>query len=247
MKLVILFLMFFSTVAFAEAPKNWFPVGKSGATTIYAMKAKCEAVEGQSCFDITGKDPRYHTVQTVQVDDMSKPIWKAPYNSGACDDALDCAAKIGAAQSSDPCDSGDAYKYEENKLLPGWTYFCSKLLGYEQIETQSLVEDAGLKTSIQAADTAKAQQAAAEDAVFKNMAFGKRLKAKIAVINLTRGLTEVQVKDFVDTFESINRLLDAGAIQTARSNINGLVPDEVLLRQVDKDKILAEIDAYLAP
>ena len=36
--------------------ENWFPVGKAGAKTTYADKASCELAEGQSCYEITGKD-----------------------------------------------------------------------------------------------------------------------------------------------------------------------------------------------
>ena len=33
--------------------ENWFPVGKSGAKTIYTKKSKCETAEGQLCFPVT--------------------------------------------------------------------------------------------------------------------------------------------------------------------------------------------------
>ena len=237
--LITILLLTFSNAQAA----NWFPVGKEGAATVYTKKAKCETAEGQTCFDITNKDRRYHDVQTVQVDDESKPIWKASYNTGACDNPTDCGNEISEA---DACDEGDQYQYKKNSLLPGYTYYCTKLLGYEQIDVVKLVENPTLKAQVLAADNAKAQAQAAENAVYNHMAFGKKIKARIAVINLTRGLSEAQVKTFVDNFESINRLLDAGAIQTARSSISGLVPDGSLLRQQDKDLILAEIDAFLA-
>ncbi len=54
---------------------NWFPVGKSGAKTTYVSKSDCEYAEGQACYDITGKDLRYHTLQEVQVGvDGENPI-----------------------------------------------------------------------------------------------------------------------------------------------------------------------------
>lgn len=55
---------------------NWFPVGKEGANKTYSSKSDCESAEGQACYDITGKDLRYHTLQEVQVgeDENQQPI-----------------------------------------------------------------------------------------------------------------------------------------------------------------------------
>jgi hypothetical protein len=39
---------------------NWFPFGKEGANKVYSVKSECESEEGQECYDITGKDIRYH-------------------------------------------------------------------------------------------------------------------------------------------------------------------------------------------
>ena len=41
---------------------NWFPVGKVGANKVYSLKSDCESEEGQVCYEITGKDLRYHSV-----------------------------------------------------------------------------------------------------------------------------------------------------------------------------------------
>jgi hypothetical protein len=47
--------------------KNYFPVGKPGATTTYTDKAACEAAEGQACYDITGVDLETHDLVDVPV------------------------------------------------------------------------------------------------------------------------------------------------------------------------------------
>jgi len=54
---------------------NWYPVGKEGANTTYKDKSACEAAEGQACYDITGKDLRYHSVLPVALlDENSDPL-----------------------------------------------------------------------------------------------------------------------------------------------------------------------------
>lgn len=45
---------------------NFYPVGKSGAKTIYVDKAQCELAEGQACYDITGVDLDTHDLVDQQ-------------------------------------------------------------------------------------------------------------------------------------------------------------------------------------
>lgn len=239
--LIIIFML--PAICFGE---NWYPVGKQGAEVYYKHKPACESSEGQACFDVTTKDPRYHVVQNVTVDDMSKPLYKAAYNTFACDNNDACLALVGEKNGDTPCDSGDQYYIRENTLVAGYKIECSKVIGYEQIVMPGLVEDAALKAAAQLEDQSSSVKKAKKDAVYKNMAFGKDLKVEISLINIDRNLNSTQIQTFTDTFESVNRLLDAGAIATAKTAIEGLVPDEVLLRAQDKTIILDKINAYLA-
>ena len=242
MKYIILILLF-SVNCFAA--NNWFPVGKAGAKTTYVKKQKCEQVEGQSCYDISEKDIRYWEVQTVNVDDTSNPIMKAAYNSGSCNDPEDCSTKMGDAMVSSPCDSGDNYTYKQNELMPGYTYYCTRLLGYEQIAIETLVENASLKSTVQAADAAKAAEESAIQGKLKDMDYGKLVIAKMGLKSDGKGLSPGQRKQLIDDYESVFRLLRAGSINAARDTINGMTPDGTRVTTQDKTDILTELDAYL--
>jgi len=237
--LVVIMFLVFPPFVIAQ---SYFPVGKQDAKTTYSSKTNCEAKEGQDCFDVSEKDKRYHEVKSVEIDDTDKPIFKSSYKTQACDDVDKCNALMGTA---DPCDEGDGYFIRENNLLPGYSIYCTRLLGYEKILTKQLVENPTLKAEVEAADQVLQAKQNAKILIAKNIAFGQDLKAEISLINLSRGFTTTQVQQFVDTFESVNRLLDAGAVKTAQSVIQGLTPDDSLLRQEDKDSVLALIEAYL--
>lgn len=153
---------------------NWFPVGKNDANKVYSSQAQCESEEGQACYDITGKDLRYHVV-------------------------VDGA----------------------------------------------LVEDAGLKASVEAADLAKAGADAAIAQKLKNMEFGKRVLAIVSVRNDAKSLQPADVLSLSNTYAPIQALLLNGSIATAKAQVEAITPDGTLVTQADLDAILAEMNAYL--
>lgn len=167
---------------------NWFPVGKEGANKTYSSKAQCEAEEGQACYDITGKDLRYHSLQEVQV---------------------------GVDENEDPV-----------------------------MELQ-LLEDSGLKASVEAADASLAASEAAVAAKLKNMEFGKRVIAILSVRNDAKSLSAADIVSLTNTYAVIQSLLMSGSIATAKAQIEAVTPDGTLVTQDDKDALLAEINAYL--
>lgn len=161
---------------------NWFPVGKNGANKVYSDKAQCESEEGQACYDITGKDLRYHTLQEVQVG--------------------------------------------------------------EEMQMQ-LLEDAGLKASVLAADIEAGNIESSIALKLKNMEFGKRVLAIVSVRNDAKSLQPADVLSLSNTYAPIQALLLNGSIATAKAQVEAIVPDGVLVTQADLDAILAEMNAYL--
>lgn len=243
MKILFIICLMVST-AFAESPKMFFPVGKDGAKNSYKNnKAKCETLENHKCFDISGKNPAFYDVKSVLKDDLSKPIYKANYNSGSCDDADDCIQKTSSAES---CETGDSYMWKENSLLPGFTYYCTRILGYEQKSEVELVLNESKKQAYEAEiQTKKALQDKIEKK-YKDMSFGKRIIALVAISSDAKKLKSGQRKKLADDFESIKRLLESGSIKAARDALQGISPDGILVTEADKTSIMNEMDAYLA-
>jgi len=243
----ITFILAFGFSAFAG---TWATL--ENRNTVYTKKEVCENVSGGTCYDFSTKDYRHYDEVTSSVDDLSKPLFKERYKENSCADAVDCGEKIDALNLPDGdfssyCDQGaeDYITFTENEILPGFSYYCTGVIGYEQKVQKTLVLNTSKKNAADAEDTAKAVKEGALKIISKNITFGKNLKKEIALINTLRNLTEAQVRTFVDNFESINRLLDAGAIKTAKNSIEGLTPDEDLLREADKTKILNLINEYL--
>ena len=228
-----------------NAKGMWFPVGKSGANVNYAKKSVCEKLENHECFDISGKDVRYHEVKSVQVDDKTKPIWKPKYNVVSCGTDQECVEKMAELGGNSHCNSGDEIKYSKNTLMPGFSIYCTKVTGYEKKTVKKLVENASAKAAVQSADAAKAQEQAALEQAMKHQSFGKKMQAYIAVRNRQKSLTVPQVKQMTDTYGPIQSLLLSGSIETAKAQIQAITPDGTLVTQADKDAVLAEINAYL--
>ena len=229
-------------------------VGADGANTNYSKLSDCEAAESSKnnysgCYDIRGKDLRYWEVQTIQVDDYSQPQWKAEYNVEACQitdaNASDYCYTMAESKTDCTNEPEDTHRIRENTLMPDHSIVCTRLLGYAQMDKAVLVENTTLKASVQAADAAAASQQTALDAAKAARSFGETIVDTIAVKNVSKGLSEGQIKQVIQDYELVMQMLMAGAIATARDEVAAMVPDGTRITQADKDEILAALDAYL--
>lgn len=252
MKFLITLILFASFQVYA----NWYPVGKSGAATVYTKKDKCEQVEGQLCLDITGKDPRYHNIIQVEVDDLNRPKFSDKYNVVSCGTAENCIEKMSEhldkqlEQNLEDryCDKDirDVLTYSKNKLMPGYSYYCYQHIGYEKKIENQLQEDSAKKSEVEAEMLAAKAKSDGMALVKKKMAQGKELIAFINMLQAPKNLTPAQIKTMLQTYSDIKAMLETGALQSAREEIVGVDPDAVIVTSSDKTAILAELDKYLA-
>lgn len=249
MKVIFLtMILFFSINCFSARVIKWSAVGKTGNLKAYALKAECEAQEGQTCYDISNKDPRWHEAVTEQVDDKSKPLYKNEYNVTACADQQDCSEKFSQANAeAKVCDQGidDFVRYRENTLMPGWQYYCTGITGYEQKTITTLKENTDLKTQILNEEQAAKTKKEGIEKEIKDIEFGKRIMAIVGYQNAQKGLNISQIQELRSNMAAAEDALSVGAIEAAKAAIEGYTADGTLLRQQDKDEILAEINAYL--
>jgi len=240
----LFFCITFLFCATGFAVENFFPVGKENAKTVYTKQAKCEQVEGQPCFDVSNKDPRWHEAVVQTVDDQSKPIYKPKYNLKACSTANDCQTKM-SAEGQDYCQNGDMMAYEKNQVMPGYSYFCYGITGYEQKQQTVLVENSDLKAQVLAAEQEKKQLEEQIAERRKKIAFGQRMIAYMGVLNDSKNLSVAQSQQFLQEVAPVMQLFQAGAIETAKDAISGITPDGTVITQADKDALLAEVNSYL--
>lgn len=248
LKIAIILTMLLSVPAFggqwlSDSDRAKLKAGTFGIVW-HETEAKCKiAFPGEDCFNCVEKDCRFQDKQTTNVDDTTKPIYKPKYNIENCDSDADCQTKQG---SKNDCTSGDYTAYEKNSPpIPGYSLYCIGISGYEQKEVKVLVENAAEKTSVEAADAAKAQLRADIGAMKAHIKFGNRMIAYIGARNMAKSLTTAQVKTVVETYSTIQALLASGSIATAKVEIEAVTPDGTLITQADKDAILAEVNAYL--
>lgn len=243
---IIFFLMFNPVSVFA----NFYPEKKPGAKTVYAEKWKCEQVEGKECFE-TGvfgkkgyKDPRFHETKTKEVNDQSKPIYKPKYNLKNCSSPEDCQSKI-AKEGKSYCQNGDYANFSKNVVMPGFSYFCTGVSGYEKKTVKEIVVNQGKKVQI---ETAESERKEIEKQLLqqgKNVAFGTKLIGIISMRNKSKSITRAQRRKLFKDFRGVVDFLYAGAIDDAKAEIEEITPDGTVVTQADKDAILAEINSYL--
>lgn len=239
MKLFI-FTLLFSISAFAV--ENWFPIGKEGAKTVWMQKAKCEKAEGQACYDISKKDPRFHEPQTSMVDNPAKPIYKPKYDFVNCDSPSDCTQKAG----SKTCLTGDHSTYEKNQMpIPGYSLYCVGITGYEQMEQTVLVENSAKKTEVQASEAQKEAMDLKLEKLAKDAQFGSSMIGLVGVRLRDKNLTRAQTKQVMKDYRELIDLLKVGSIEHSKAEVESITPDGTLISQGDKDALLAEINAYL--
>ena len=243
MKYIMLIAFFISTQAFG----GFYPVGKEGASKNYSVKDRCEEVENQKCFNITGKNLEYWEIKTIETDDLENPIYKEKYKVVACADATDCSNKVSLITDVKAhCNEGgkDIILFTENKLMPGWSYYCTSITGYPKLEVKQLVENPEKKKAYEDAQAAAKVKADSLAKVQAAISFGQSLKNEIYLINASKNLSGPQIKAFVEEFQAIDRLLSVGAIDTAKGDIQA-IPVGPLVSAEEKQIILDKINAFL--
>ena len=80
----------------------------------------------------------------------------------------------------------------------------------------------------------------------KNIECGRSVKAYIGAVNVSKLLTSAQIKQMLNTYEEVNRMLDGGALDTAIEEMNALTPDGILISESDRTNIIAKINGCKA-
>lgn len=240
----LIFILFPIQLSAMYLPQSQIGKLAPGAVN-FVKKSDCESHYSETCYKRPkGYNYETHVLGTVSENDFSKPIFRAKYNVVACSDAEDCNTKKDEVQ---PCNQneGDYFQFSENEVLPEFSAYCIGVEGYEQIQTQGIVEDEAKKVSFLAEKAQKESDEAKIKSQLKNMEFGKRVVALIGSRNSEKSLTPGQVKQLVESYSVIQSLLMSGSILTAKAEIEAITPDGVVITQADKDAILNEINTYL--
>jgi len=159
--LILIFIPFICNAAFymSKSDIESFNAKDGKQTTSYPKKAKCEKVEGETCYQSDNKTLQHFKFIQVDVDDTSKPIYEAKSNVQACEGEA-CYELITAEYCPE---TYQAYVNEDKTEV-----YCTKIIGYKQKKVDKLVEDADLKAAYDQEqsdkETAKQLKAAKKEA-----------------------------------------------------------------------------------
>lgn len=232
MKFILAFILILPVLALAE---NWTTISKLESGQGFQLKAECERVTSEKCFDIGDLPKEVYSVGNVLEDDFNKPIFEAKSNVKACEGQACYEAQ------KDLCI--EPYSSFVNSELT--EVYCTKLIGYEKKEVPSILLDSVKKAAYDLkvqAEAVKAIEEAKIQAKLTRMESGKRILAFINVRNDSKSLTPDQVSLMISTYGDIKNALETGSLNTAKFLVNSKSPDGVVMTSEDKVAILSEIE-----
>lgn len=75
---------------------------------------------------------------------------------------------------------------------------------------------------------------------------GDEVIALISILNEDKGLNASQVQTFVSTYAPIMQMVQSGSFPTAKTMVEAVTPDGVIVTADDKTKIIAKLDELIA-
>lgn len=230
-------ILLLSLLSLSVHAENWVSIPELGTNQAHQMKSDCER-NGQECFDIGELPHSVYSVTQIDVDDYNKPIYSKSQVS-ICESIEDCDAKFVALV----CIDKDESSIKNYDLLQ---VYCSKVVGYEQKKKDVISLDSVKKSAYDSEQLAKAQESYENYKIsiaLKKMDCGKRVIAKLVVLNSMKNLTTEQVAVMNGSYSTIKTLLETGSLETARINIQNAVADGSIILESDKNELVKTLDS----
>ena len=226
------FILLFQT-AHAE---NWLNDTKilNSSVEAYSLKADCERVSGEKCYELGSYPSSVYSRGQIQVDDYTKPSYTKSQIE-PCDDQAECDLIF--ASKTCPIDRTLIKNYDQLQV------YCSKLIGYEKKSEATIILDQEKVSQWQAQEAIKTQLAQSEAAVqlaLKKIACGERVIALLVVRNVPKTLQPSQIAQMNTIYAPIKGLLETASLVTAKAAIEGVAADGVLITEADKVALAAE-------
>jgi hypothetical protein len=237
--IVCLGLTVFATSTFAcsvSIPESYVPTFLN--PPVMGHYAKCESAPEEKCHCVDAVNPYIsELVDNIVLDYVAKleveSCTKAEFNEAQPEANLyaDCDAKF-AAKS---CAEGTAINNYD--LLE---VYCAK--DVMKLDGKKLVENAAKKAAYEAAQAAKAAQEAAMEIASKSQECGKTTLALMLVRNASKGLSNAQKVQLVESTDMISKLLQLGSLDAAKGLIQSATADGTIITEGDKTALAAHID-----
>lgn len=235
MKYLILTLLFFTDLTYAE---NWLNHSKikSGSIEAYSLKADCERVSGETCFNVGDYPTSVYSEMDEEIDDTAKPIYSKS-ETESCLSESNCDLVFSTKTCSDLTES----PIKNYDLLQ---VYCSKWIGYEKKLQKTIALDSQKLTTWQSQKAIEASERAREVAIqtaLKRIECGKRVIGLLVVRNASKTLTTAQIGQINTVYAPIKGLIDTGSLVTAKEQMQAITPDGLLITTEDKNDLIQEI------
>jgi hypothetical protein len=244
MKNLFLFLIlsfFLADAAFAC--RNMVPLSAAELyiTTPGTPGVTCEERPGDEClcFDhIEGWD-----IAEIQNETFDKPIYSSKVKQTSCETAMLCEAFRSSLCDKD---QGELFFYAENMILSGYEAYCVTITGYEKIPTgkKILVNNPQKLQAKKTLENSKNQTEALISAGKKAREACQRVLDLIGGFNLLPGRSSEQAGQMVASFAEAKQHLQDGRPAAAKTAIQAIPVDGVLVTQAMKDLALAQLEGY---
>lgn len=239
MKLLILSLLIFTTTLHAENWLNHTKV-KSGSIEAYSLKADCERVSQEKCFDLGEYPSTVFSEVDESVEDYSKPVYSKSEVQACATNAI-CDSTFAVKVCTDVTES-PIKNYDLKQV------YCSKFLSYEQKLQKTIALDAVKLAAYQAAKVLEASAALKEAGIqgaLKRIECGKRVIGLLVLRNSSKVLTTANIAQINTVYAPIKSLIETGSLVTAKEYMLAITPDGVLITEADKSDLVAEINKCL--
>lgn len=237
MKFLILFFIF----SFSAMASNWVPVSviQSKGSAGFQLEADCKTSSHEQCIDV-GNDPSAISLGMAllsdeMVDDMASPIWATRSMVEQCSDEADCKARHEIKQ----CTDGRSSYYSVDDL----EVWCNKIIGYNKKASgkKILSIDQDALTIYKSSQTARAQAEALISNGAKARAACLRVLDLIGGFNLLPGRSSEQAGQMAESFAVAKQALQDGRPTAAKTAIQAIPVDGVLVSQAMKDLALDQL------
>ena len=163
MRDISILILFLTSNAFAGLP-NWVSEkdiagDADGKVAAFLGKVKCEAQGEGLCFDMSECNADVCSVQLVNEDDKSKPLYAAKTKVTACANKKECLALIAPdCDAEGVCTNYCAADLTAFVAKDHKSVYCTKFLGFEKHDVKYLLPDAAKKAAKDAAKAADDQK-----------------------------------------------------------------------------------------
>ena len=223
-------------------------------STVYSKRSSC----GNDCSKLpNGFNKNYHKLFDIMKNDIENPNHELKSDVALCAPILDDPLTVDIDETktqmqvclekeiAQVCPESDSpHPFFVVRVADNSEVYCTRIVSYAQIPSgkKEVREDAALKAAYDTAKEIKKADDSLMKSALRTINCGKRVKARMLLRNAPKGLNNGQKKQIVTLYKDIQSLLEAGSLESAKTDIEAVVPDGTLVTSSDIIALVKELD-----